>query len=136
MENDPLYQEGLKHFGLGQWTEAVACFSQLQASYPDDPRVKQFLETAQLRASAPTSASRKPAGQGAWLRRLSWLGVVVILLLLAGGIFLAYQNWVVPVQAENARLARLQQLRSAAEIQVASGAYQEAVTTYQAVLAE
>jgi tetratricopeptide (TPR) repeat protein len=136
MENDPLYQEGLKHFGLGEWTEAVACFSQLQASYPDDPRVKQFLETAQLRASAPTSASRSSAGQGVWLRRLSWLGVGVILLLLAGGIFLAYQSWVVPVQAENARLARLEQLRSAAEIQVASGSYAEAISTYQTLLAE
>ncbi len=136
MENDPLYQEGLKYFGLGQWTEAVACFTQLQASYPDDPRIKQFLETAQLRAAAPTSAARKPVDQGVWLRRLSWVGVVVILLLLAGGIFLAYQNWVVPVQAENARLARLQQLRSAAEIQVASGSYTEAISTYQTVLAE
>jgi tetratricopeptide (TPR) repeat protein len=136
MENDPLYQEGLKHFGLGQWTEAVACFSQLQATYPDDPRIRQFLETAQLRAAAPTSASRKSANQGVWLRRLSWLGVAVILLLIAGGIFLAYQSWVVPVQAENARLARLEQLRNAAEIQVASGAYAEAINTYQALLVE
>jgi tetratricopeptide (TPR) repeat protein len=136
MENDPLYQEGLKHFGLGQWTEAVACFSQLQGNYPDDPRVKQFLETAQLRASASASASRRPTGQGVWLRRLSWLGVAVILLLIAGGIFLAYQSWVVPVQAENARLARLEELRNAAEIQVASGAYTEAISTYQTLLAE
>jgi tetratricopeptide (TPR) repeat protein len=136
MENDPLYQEGLKHFGLGQWTEAAACFSQLQASYPDDPRVRQFLETAQLRASAPTSAARTKTGQGVWLRRLSWIGVVVILLLLVGGIFLAYQTWVVPVQAENARLARLEQLRNAAEIQVASGSYTEAISTYQTLLAE
>ncbi len=136
MENDPLYQEGLKHFGLGQWAEAAACFSQLQASHPDDPRVKQFLETAQLRASAIATAPRRTAGQGIWLRRLSWLGVLIILLVLAGGIFLAYQTWVVPVQAENARLAHLDQLRSAAEIQVASGSYQEAISTYQTLLAE
>jgi tetratricopeptide (TPR) repeat protein len=136
MENDPLYQEGLKHFGLGEWTEAAACFSQLQASYPDDPRVKQFLETAQLRASAPATAARRAPDRGAWLRRLSWLGVVVILLLLAVGIFLAYQTWVVPVQAENARLARLDQLRRAAEIQVASGSYTEAIGTYETLLAE
>jgi tetratricopeptide (TPR) repeat protein len=136
MENDPLYQEGLKHFGLGQWAEAVACFTQLQATYPDDPRVTQFLETAQLRASAPASASRRSAGQGTWVRRLSWVGVLAILLLLAGGIYLAYQTWVVPVQAENARLARLDQLRQAAEIQVASGSYSEAISTYQTLLAE
>jgi hypothetical protein len=84
MENDPLYQEGLKHFGLGQWTEAVACFTQLQATYPDDPRIKQFLETAQLRAAAPGQAARPAAGRETWLRRLSWLGVAVILLLLVG----------------------------------------------------
>ncbi len=70
------------------------------------------------------------------MRRLSWLGVLVILLLLAGGIVLAYQTWVVPVQAENARLARLDQLRRAAEIQVASGSYAEAIGTYQTLLAE
>src|SRR5512136_687965 len=99
MENDPLYQEGLKHFGLGEWAEAAACFTQLQATYPDDPRVKQFLETAQLRASAPATASRQSTGRGPWLRRLSWLGVAVILLLIAGGVVLAYQAWVVPAQA-------------------------------------
>jgi tetratricopeptide (TPR) repeat protein len=136
MENDPLYQEGLKHFGLGQWTEAVACFTQLQASYPDDPRIKQFLETAQLRESAPTHVSRGREGRGVWARRLGWAGVLVVLLLIAAGIFLAYQAWVVPVQAENARLARLDQLRRAAEIQVASGSYTEAIDTYQALLAE
>src|SRR5512136_668251 len=136
MENDPLYQEGLKHFGLAQWAEAAACFTQLQASYPDDPRIKQFLETAQLRASAPTSISRQPVGQSAWVRRLGWLGVLVVLLLLAGGIVLAYQTWVVPVQAENARLARVDELRRAAEIQIASGSYAEAISTYQALLAE
>lgn len=136
MENDPLYQEGLKHFGLGEWAEAAACFTQLQASYPDDPRVKQFLETAQLRSSAPTSVSRRSAGQGAWVRRLSWIGVLAILLLIAGGVVLAYQAWVVPAQAENARLARLDQLRRAAEIQVASGSYGEAIGTYQTLLAE
>jgi tetratricopeptide (TPR) repeat protein len=136
MENDPLYQEGLKYFGLGQWAEAAACFTQLQASYPDDPRVKQFLETAQLRASAPTTVSRRPASQSAWVPRLGWLGVLVILLLLAGGIVLAYQAWVVPVQAENARLAHIDELRRAAEIQVASGSYAEAISTYQTLLAE
>ncbi len=136
MENDPLYQEGLQHFGSGEWTEAVACFTQLQTNYPDDPRIKQFLETAQLRAAAPAKAARQPAQRGAWLRRLSLLGVVVILLLIAGGIVFAYQTWVVPTQAENARLARLDQLRRAAEIQSASGSYTEAISTYQALLAE
>jgi outer membrane protein assembly factor BamD (BamD/ComL family) len=136
METDPLYQEGLQHFGSGAWTEAVACFTQLQASYPDDARVRQFLETAQLRASAPAKAARQPASQGAWLRRLSVVGVFVILLLIAGGIVLAYQTWVVPVQAENARLARIDQLRRTAEIQTASGSYTEAIGTYQALLAE
>jgi hypothetical protein len=106
MENDPLYQEGLKHFGLGEWTEAAACFSQLQASYPDDPRVKQFLDTAQLRSSASAKVPRRSAEPGTWLRRLSWIGVVIILLLVAGGVVLAYQTWVVPAQAENARPPR------------------------------
>ncbi len=136
MENDPLYQEGLQHFGLGEWTEAAACFTQLQASYPDDPRIKQFLETAQLRASASAQVPRKTVERGVWLGRLGWVGVVIILLLLAGGVVLAYQTFVVPAQAENARLARLDQLRRAAEIQVASGSYSDAINSYQTLLAE
>ena len=44
--------------------------------------------------------------------------------------------WVVPAQAETARLSRLDQLRRAAEIQLASGTYAEAITSYQAVLSE
>jgi tetratricopeptide (TPR) repeat protein len=136
MENDPLYQEGLKHFGLGQWPEAVACFTQLQATYPDDPRIKQFLETAQLRAAAPEPEVRREAAPSSWRKRAGWIGVIVVIALIGVGVFLAYQSWVVPVQQENARLARLDQLRRAAEIQIASGSYGEAVSTYQTLLNE
>ena len=136
MENDPLYQEGLNYFGLGQWEKAVACFTQLHANYPDDQRVKQFLETAQLRAAAPATATRGSPDRSSWLRRLSWLGVIAIIALIGGGIVLAYQLWIVPAQAETARLARLDQLRRAAEIQLASGTYAEAIISYQSVLAE
>jgi hypothetical protein len=136
MENDPLYREGLNYVGLGQWEKAVACFTQLRANYPDDQRVKQFLEIVQLRAATPAASSRDDSAQSSWLRRLSWLGVIAIFGLMGGAIVLAYQLWVVPAQAETARLSRLDQLRRAAEIQVASGTYADAITSYQAVLAE
>lgn len=138
MENDPLYQEGLKHIGQGEWTEAVACFTQLRTNYPDDPRIKQFLETAQLRAAATPRLEREARVQARslWAQRLSRIGVVVIILAIIGGVVFAYQTWVVPVQAENARLARLEQLRRAADTQIASGAYADAVQTYQTILAE
>ncbi len=136
MENDPLYQEGLKHFGLAEWPEAVACFTQLHANYPDDPRVKQFLETAQLRAVTPAESADTTQTRETWLRRLGWVGIVAIFVLIGGGLVVAYEVWVVPAQAESARQARLDQLRRAAEIQLASGAYAEALTSYQTVLAE
>ncbi len=136
MENDPLYEEGLNYFGRGQWEKAVACFTQLHTNYPDDQRVKQFLETAQLRAAIPAVSSRDDFARSRRLSRLMWLGVIVIFGLIGGGIVLAYQLWVVPAQAEIARLSRLDQLRRAAEIQLASGTYAEAITSYQTVLAE
>ncbi len=138
MENDLLYQQGLKHFGLGQWAEAIACFTQLQANYPDDPRVKQFLESARLRAAADTGLQRSAQAQtrSSWLRRLSAVGVVLILVAIIGAIFVAYQAWIVPAQAEAARLARLDQLRQTAGVQIASGAYAEAIQTYQTILNE
>ena len=136
MENDPLYQEGLKHFGLAQWPEAVACFTQLQTIYPDDPRIKQFLETAQLRAAAPAPEGRRETDKSVWQKRAGWAGVIVVIAIIAVGIFLAYQSWVVPVQQENMRLARLDQLRRAAEMQIASGAYSDAVNSYQTLLNE
>ncbi len=138
MENDPLYQEGLKHFGLGEWNEAVACFTQLQTNYPDDARIKQFLDTAQLRAAATPRLEREAQAQtrSKWAQRLAVIGIIVIIALIAGGVVLAYQTWVVPVQAENARLARLENLRRAAETQIAAGDYAGAIQSYQTILAD
>jgi hypothetical protein len=138
MENDPLYQQGLKHFGLAQWSEAAACFTQLQVNHPSDPRIKQFLETARLRAAAGTGLQRSAQAQ----TRSTWLGVgsrLAALLILVGigvAIYLAYQAWVVPAQLETARLARIDQLRQTADIQIASGQYADAAQTYQSILNE
>ncbi|MFN8598219.1 MAG: hypothetical protein U0559_18810, partial [Anaerolineae bacterium] len=109
MENDPLYQQGLKHFGLGQWSEAIACFTQLQVNHPDDVRVKQFLETAQLRAAAGTGLHRTAQAQtrSVWLSVASRLFVLLVIVGIGVAIYLAYQAWVVPAQAETARLNRL-----------------------------
>lgn len=138
MDNDPLYQQGLKHFGLGQWAEAVACFTQLQINHPDDPRVRQFLETAQLRAAAGSGLQRSAQAQArsGWLRLASRLVVLLILIGIGVAVYLAYQNWIVPNQVETARLARLDQLRQTAEVQLASGEYAAAAQTYQSILAE
>ncbi len=138
MDTDPIYQQGLKHFGLGQWSEAVACFTQLQATYPDDPRITQFLETARLRAAAGAGlqAGARRQTRSIWLQRLSRVLVLLVFVAIIGGVIFAYQTWVVPTQAENARLTRLDQLRRTGETQIASGAYSDAASTYQAVLAE
>ncbi len=136
MENDPLYQQGLKHFGLGQWSEAVACFTQLQVNHPDDARVRQFLETARLRTAADTGLQRSAQDQSrsGRLRLASRLAVVLILVGIGVAIFLAYQAWIVPAQAETARLAQIDRLRQTAEVQIASGQYADAVQTYQSIL--
>ena len=138
MENDPLYRQGLKHFGLGEWSEAAACFEQLQVNYPDDPRAGQFLESARLRAAMGSGLQRGVRSQARsnWLRRLSRLGVVAVILAILGAVYLAYQTWAVPAQAEAARLTHIDQLRRAAETQIASGLYVDAIQTYQDILVE
>lgn len=138
MDNDPLYQQGLKHFGLGQWSEAAACFTQLQVNYPDDARVKQFLETARLRAAAGTGLERTAQAQtrSGWVTIGSRLIVLVIIVGIGVAIYLAYQAWIVPAQAEAARLAKFDRLRQTAEVQIASGQYAAAGQTYQSILNE
>lgn len=138
MDTDPLYQQGLKYFGLGQWTEAVACFVQLEANHPDDPRVKQFLETARLRAAAGTGlqSSARAQSRSGWLRLASRLAVLAIIVGIGVAIYLAYQTYVVPAQLETARLTRIEGLRQTAEAQLASGQYADAAQTYQTILQE
>ncbi len=138
MENDPLYQQGLKHFGLGQWTEAVACFTQLQINQPNDARVRQFLDTARLRAAAGTGLERSVQAQtrSGWVTIGSRLFVLLIIVGIGVAIYLAYQAWIVPAQAETARLAKFDRLRQTAEVQIASGQYAEAAQTYQSILTE
>src|SRR3972149_5155347 len=138
MENDPLYEQGLQYFGQGKWTEAIACFTQLQANYPDDARVSQFLETAKLRAAMGTGLQRgartpaRPRG----LRVLSRLGILLVLAAIAGAVYLAYQTYAVPAQVAAARLERLEGLRQTAQTQMASGQYAQAILTFQAILEE
>lgn len=138
MENDPLYEQGLQYFGQGKWPEAVACFTQLQVSYPDDARVSQFLETARLRAAMGSGLERGARSQARsqWLTTGSRLAVVLIILAIAAAVFFAYQTWAVPAQAESARLQRIEGLRQTAQVQIASGQYASAVETYQSILAE
>ncbi|HJW83027.1 MAG TPA: tetratricopeptide repeat protein, partial [Anaerolineae bacterium] len=138
MENDPLYRQGLHHFGRGEWAEALACFTQLQVNYPDDPRVAQFLETARLRAAMSTGLRRgaRFETRSIWLRRLSWLGVVVVIGLIGLAVYAAYQTWAVPAQAESARQTRIAQLRQTGQVQIASGQYADAGLTFQRILTE
>jgi outer membrane protein assembly factor BamD (BamD/ComL family) len=138
MENDPLYRQGLKHFRVGEWAEAVACFTQLQANHPDDPSVAQFLETARLRSEMSSGLQRGAQSQTrqSWLRRATLIGIVVLVLLLVGGVVLAYWVWAVPAQTASARLAQIARLRQSAQVQIASGSYADAIRTYQSVLAE
>ncbi len=138
MENDPLYREGLRHFGLAEWSEAVACFSRLQESYPDDARVSQFLESARLRATMGSGLQRGARSQtrAKWLGRLSRLAFVFVLAAVAVMVYLAYQTWAVPAQAEAARLSRIEQLRQTAQSQIASGQYAAAAASYEDILAE
>ncbi len=138
MENDPLYQQGIRHFGLGEWAEAVACFTRLQDTYPDDPRVAQFLESARLRAAMGSGLQRgaRAEARTTLLASLSRLGIVLVFVLIAVAVYLAYQTFAVPAQAETARVARLEQLRQTAQLQIASGQYADAALSYQTILNE
>lgn len=138
MENDPVYRQGFKHFAAGEWAEAVACFTQLQVNYPGDPNVAQFLETARLRSEMSSGLKRGAQSQvrQSWLRRATFLGAVVLVLALLGGVLLAYRMWAAPAQAESARLARAAKLRQTAQVQIASGSYAGAMQTFQSILAD
>lgn len=136
MENDPLYQQGLGHFGSGEWAKAVACFTQLQINYPGDARTAQFLESAQLRMAMSTGLQRgaRLQARSGWLRRLWWVGAIVLLLVVGSAVYLAYQVWAVPAQVERARGARIERMRQTAQVQIASGQYADATLTYQDIL--
>jgi len=138
MENDPIYQQGIQHLERSEWDQAIACFTQLQNSYPNDPRVKQFLETARLRAALGPGLQRQAKAQtrSSWLRRIPLVLAIVVVLALIAGVYQAYQTWALPTQIVNARLARIEQLRKAAEVQIASGQYSSAITTYQEILSQ
>jgi tetratricopeptide (TPR) repeat protein len=138
MENDPLYERGLQYFGQGKWKEAIACFTQLQATYPNDSRVSQFLETARLRAAMGTGLQRgaRTEARSRWLRGLSRVGILLVLAAIAGAVYLAYQTYAVPAQEAAARLERLEGLRQTAQTQMASGQYAQAILTFQAILEE
>ena len=138
MENDPLYRQGLEHFGAGRWAEAVTCFTQVQANHPGDTTVAQFLEIARLRSEMSTGLERGAETQArwVWLRRAALIGVVVLVLALIGGIVAAYFTWAVPARTASARLVQIGQLRQAAQVQIASGSYAGAIKTYQTILAE
>jgi len=137
MENDPLYRQGLHHFGRCEWAEALACFTQLQVNYPDDPRVAQFLETARLRAAMSTGLRRgaRFETRSIWLRRLSWLGVVVVIGLIGLAVYAAYQTWAVPAQAESARQTRIAQLRQTGQVLTVDGSGNDRAT-YPDVVAD
>jgi tetratricopeptide (TPR) repeat protein len=109
----------------------------LQVIYLDDLRIAQFLESARLRISVSSGLQRgaQLQARSGWLRRLWWLGAALVLLGLVVAVFLAYQAWTVPAQAERARLDRLEQTRQVAEVQIASGLYADAIRTYQEILA-
>ena len=98
--------------------------------------MRQFLETARLRTAASTGLQRSAQDQSrsGRLRLASRLAVVLILVGIGVAIFLAYQAWIVPAQAETARLAQIDRLRQTAEVQIASGQYADAVQTYQSIL--
>jgi hypothetical protein len=63
------------------------------------------------------------------------LGLVAVILAIAGAVYFAYQTWALPAQAESARRERIAQQHQTAEIQIASGQYTEAKQTYQDILA-
>ena len=138
MENDPLYQQGLRHFGAGEWSEAAACFTQLQVNYPNDTRIAQFLETARLRLTMKASAQRGAQAQSRskWAQRAMGLGILVALLAIAAVVYLAFRTWGAPARSEGALRAQLESLRQTAQVQVASGQYADAIKTFQSVLAQ
>src|SRR5512137_1956281 len=103
MENNPLYRQGLEHMGRSEWGQAIDCFTRLQTEYPTDPRIRQILETARLRADM---GARPPARAARLIsprvvRLLSVLGLLVVLLVIAIGLTVAYRQWALPVQAAN-----------------------------------
>ncbi len=136
----PLYQDVEFLINQGNWHAAQAPIAELLALYPDDPYLQELATAIRTRSALLGSlpeAIPAPAHAPLVTRGLKLIipGVVLLTLLcVAAGIFLAMSWWIWPQATAQRQEARISQLQQEAQVALSSGDYDRAVLAYNELL--
>ncbi|HEX9115782.1 MAG TPA: hypothetical protein VGA61_06915 [Anaerolineae bacterium] len=131
----PSYSQAVKHMQRGEWSQAMAIFTQLRKDYPDDHELHDLYDEAQLRLDLePARQSRGGIGRMLPGRRAIFVGVMVILALaMMVTAVRAYNLLIVPAMARSNRDAQVKVLVTAAEKALSEGDYDRSLAIYNQV---
>lgn len=126
LKENLLYKTGMTQIHAGQWRQALKSFQTLQASYPDDPEIKKWLQEIHMRATLIQSRSGLQPGSKQRFGASRLIIVVVALIILAAAGYVAYVAWIDPILMHELRLRRVTELRQTADEAIAAGDYAQA----------
>ena len=107
------YQEGMRYLQAGQWQEAIACFSELLARFPENRAIELALADARFKAdldaSSPVKAKERilPWGKIAGAVLLAMVAVVAFMVIRSLNAQLGPMQAQAAMQREQARQAQL-----------------------------
>lgn len=134
---DPRYQEAARHVQEGSWKAAIEKLRDLQKDYPDYAEIQYLIDSAQIKVDLEQKpvTGRSPLRVAlTHRRRLTIIGVVILVMAVLAGGWYGYQRWVQPMQLAQRFQNELAKTLSDAELAMASGAYAEAVAFFEKAL--
>jgi tetratricopeptide (TPR) repeat protein len=140
---EALYQQGMAHYQHREWEAALECFTRLLDLQPERQgldalldEVSWFLQLEAVDSEVPAAGGEVevPRTEGRSRRRwLLWLGLPVVILLLAAVYFLQRNGFIV---LGGQRLqVQVQELRNRGESRLAVGDYEGAIEAFQELVA-
>ena len=136
----PLFQEIEAATERGDWTTAHQILAELISLYPNDKYLNDLEASIQARSALfdyaePFVIEATQDTRLAAIRRfLIPVAIIIVVLLLAGGIFLMFQRWLLPQARAQRQETRISQLREEAEAALSSGDYDRTVLAYTELL--
>lgn len=135
--SDPRYQKASRDIQEGAWRSALDTLHDLQRDYPQQEEIRALIENTQIRVELeqkPVSGLSPLAVMLLHRRRLSRVGVAVLVFLVLMGGWYGYQRMVEPArQVRRAQLALINTLNQAQTL-LAQSAYSEAAAGFEKVL--
>lgn len=134
LQKHPVYIEGMAHLNAGRWNQAFEAFQLLQGVYPDNAELKKLIDQVQMRATMVRFQPKSDSGDTKRsFRRLAV--ALIILIVLAGIAYAAYEFWINPVLIQELRVRQITRLRNSADEAIASGNYALARQNLEELLA-